>query len=86
MTTEEDQVATREDLPATAGLRLTAIASQCGTGTCPTVYHTDRQTLVVQGYVVDGENAGVEVPDGEHLVEIPIEVLLAAADKIRNRA
>jgi len=26
------------------------------------------------------------VPDGEHLVEIPTEILLAAADRIRNRA
>jgi hypothetical protein len=30
--------------------------------------------------------ADVTVPDGEHLVEIPVEVLLAAADKIRGQA
>ncbi|MFC7279149.1 hypothetical protein ACFQS1_34745 [Paractinoplanes rhizophilus] len=50
------------------------------------MYGTDRATVVVQGYVVNGDNAGVEVPVGEHLVEIPTEILLAAADKIRNQA
>ena len=65
---------------------LEVLAGQCGGGSCPTVYGTDRETVVVQGYVVNGGDAGVEVPDGEHLVEIPTEILLAAADRIRNRA
>ena len=77
---------THEDPVATAGTRLSILAGLCGSGTCPTVYGTDRETVVVQGYVVDGDSAGVEVPDGERLVEIPTEVLLAAADKIRNQA
>ncbi|MCM4084778.1 hypothetical protein [Paractinoplanes hotanensis] len=68
------------------GLRLHALASNCSSGSCPTVYSTDRATIVVQGYAVSGENAGVEVPDGERLVEIPVEVLLAAADQIRKQA
>ncbi|MGK5684749.1 hypothetical protein [Actinoplanes sp. URMC 104] len=60
------------------------LAAACAGGSCPTVYSTDRETVVVQGYVVTGDSAGVQVPDGEHLVEIPTEVLLAAADKIRQ--
>lgn len=84
MTTHEDHVATTE-APAIADLRLTRLASQCGAGTCPTIYHTDRATVVVQGYDITGDGAGVTVPDGEHLVEIPVDVLLAAADKIRER-
>ncbi|WP_127504054.1 hypothetical protein [Actinoplanes solisilvae] len=79
MTTHEDQVATTEDV------RLTRLAGQCGAGTCPTIYRTDRATIVVQGYVVKDDSAGVKVPDGERLVEIPVEVLLAAADKIREQ-
>ena len=86
MTTHEDPVATVEERAATAASRLEVLAGQCGGGTCPTVYGTDRETVVVQGYVVSGDSAGVEVPDGEYLVEIPTEVLLAAADKIRNKA
>lgn len=86
MTTHEDQVATTEAPPATTGLRLIHLAGQCGAGTCPTVYRTDRETIVVQGYVVNEDSAGVEVPDGERLVEIPTDVLLAAADQIRKQA
>ncbi|MBL7256401.1 hypothetical protein JKJ07_19065 [Actinoplanes sp. LDG1-01] len=58
----------------------------CGGGGCPTVYRTERETVVVQGYVVPDDSTAVEVPDGERLVEIPTEVLLAAADKIREQA
>lgn len=76
MTTHENAVATP----------LVLLAGACGAGSCPTVYGTDRETVVVQGYVVDGDSAGVEVPDGERLVEIPAEVLLAAADRIRAQA
>ncbi len=57
---------------------LTLVASLCGTGTCPTVYRTDRGTLVVQGYTVAPENAGIDVPAGEQLVEIPADLLAAA--------
>jgi hypothetical protein len=86
MTTHEDPVATFEERAATATTHLRILAGQCGAGSCPTVYGTDRETVVVQGYVVSGDSAGVEVPDGERLVEIPTSVLLAAADKIRGQA
>ncbi|MCY1142037.1 hypothetical protein OWR29_28930 [Actinoplanes sp. Pm04-4] len=86
MTTHKEHAVTTGAPPATAELRLTPLASQCGAGSCPTVYGTDRATLVVQGYVVAGENTDVDVPGGEQLVEIPVEVLLAAADKIRGQA
>lgn len=79
---------THEDFGATAApdRHPQILASECGGGSCPTVYATGGETVVVQGYVVDGDRNGVEVPDGERLVEIPTEVLLAAADAIRNRA
>ena len=66
--------------------RLFVLTPGCGGSSCPTVYGTDRQSVVVQGYIVDGDSAGVQVPDGERLVEIPVEVLLAAADQIRKQA
>ncbi|MEU4688474.1 hypothetical protein [Actinoplanes sp. NPDC023714] len=44
------------------------------------MYTTNRGTLVVQGYTVSAENAHVDLPVGEQLVEIPIELL---ADAVR---
>jgi hypothetical protein len=56
-------------------MRLTRVAG-CEAGTCPTVYATDRGTLVVQGAIVtDAE--GVDVPSGETLVEVPRDLLAA---------
>jgi hypothetical protein len=39
----------------------------------PTVYRTDRGTWIVQGWVVNDENAlsQMTIPDGETSVEIP---------------
>ncbi len=46
----------------------------CASGDCPTVYRTDRGTLAVQGYVIANR-----APEGEAVVEIPIELLRDAA-------
>jgi len=45
----------------------------CYGGTCPTIYKTDRGTFVIQGYTV--ADADVTPPDGEALVEVPMELL-----------
>ncbi|MCM4084776.1 hypothetical protein [Paractinoplanes hotanensis] len=58
--------------------RLTFIATLCGSSTCPTIYRTDRDTYVVQGYTVTGETAGLDLPPGEQLVEIPAGLLAEA--------
>ena len=60
-------------------LSLKVVTSYCGSQTCPTVYESDRGTLVVQGYAVDAARAGVDLPPGELLVEIPVELLANAA-------
>jgi hypothetical protein len=65
--------ADRENAP-----KLTLVTSLCGSGTCPTVYRTDRGTLVVQGYTVTPNNVGLDLPAGEQLVEIPADLLAAA--------
>jgi len=57
---------------------LQVVASSCNAGSCPTVYRTHHGTLVVQGYTVT-QQTGVELPDGEMLVEIPLELLAEAA-------
>jgi hypothetical protein len=43
------------------------------------VYRSDLGTVIVQGYQVQASRAGVELPEGEMLVEIPMELLTAAA-------
>lgn len=63
---------------AHAAPRLTLLTSLCGSGTCPTVYRTDKGTLLVQGYTVTPQTVGIDVPPGEQLVEIPADLLAAA--------
>ncbi|WP_240670594.1 hypothetical protein [Actinoplanes solisilvae] len=61
---------------------LRTIANQCASGSCPTVFYaTGSGTLIVQGYRVWADQAGVEVPEGESLVEIPLDLL---AEAVRN--
>ena len=48
----------------------------CAGGICPTIYETDRNTYLVQGYVV--KNTDLEelsFPEGETVVEIPKDFL-----------
>ncbi|GGN36143.1 hypothetical protein KZ829_19140 [Actinoplanes hulinensis] len=57
---------------------MTLLTTLCGGGSCPTVYRTDRGTLIVQGYTVSADSVDLDLPDGEQLVEIPAELLAAA--------
>jgi hypothetical protein len=87
MTNHEESVSAVETPAVPVRMRLTPVRRPCGpSGSCPTVYQTERQTVVVQGYAVTGDEAGVELPDGELLVEIPADLLLEAADEIRRAA
>lgn len=61
---------------------LRPVANKCASGSCPTVYASaDPGSLVVQGFAVSAEQAGIDVPDGEMLVEIPVALL---AEAFRN--
>jgi hypothetical protein len=60
---------------STPAVTLTPVAAWCGNGECPTVYTTDRGTLVVQGYALEPDHAGMAIPAGEQMVEIPAELL-----------
>jgi len=57
---------------------LRAVANKCASGSCPTVYQSSSGTLVVQGFAVSAESAGIDVPEGEMLVEIPLDLLAEA--------
>jgi hypothetical protein len=63
-------------LPHSGPLRV--VANMCNSGACPTVYETGSGTVVVQGFAVAATRAGIDVPDGEALVEIPVELLAEA--------
>ncbi len=63
---------------------LHPVASLCGVGDCPTVYVTDRNTVVVQGYPLSPGDARMTVPSGESLVEIPRDLLAAAVAGIAH--
>ena len=55
---------------------MKVIAGGCFDGTCPTIYATERGTVVVQGRQV--HDSDVVLGDGEVLVEIPARLLQQA--------
>ncbi|QFZ17379.1 hypothetical protein [Saccharothrix syringae] len=61
-------------------MKLTLVAgnSPCDDRNCPTIYATDRGTIAVQGALVP-DTGDVTPPDGEAVVEIPLDLLVAAA-------
>lgn len=70
-------------LPSGPGPRLRPIANRCSASSCPTVYlDADSGTLIVQGFDVPRGQGGVDVPEGESLVRIPIELLVEAATSL----
>jgi hypothetical protein len=57
---------------------LTRIAGgDCGRDDCPAVFTTDRGTIAIQGYDIRKE-----VPTGESVVEIPLDVLKEAVSAL----
>jgi hypothetical protein len=69
---------------------LRPIASRCTAGSCPTVYISEADpsqavNAVVQGYVVTAEQAGIDLPDGEVLVRVPLALLTEAVSTLSLR-
>jgi hypothetical protein len=62
-------------------MQLTRLAGNCpDRSTCPTIYATDRGTVVVQGYTLaPAEVSQIGLPSGESAVEIPASLLEEAA-------
>jgi hypothetical protein len=62
-------------------VKLTFLYSNSYTGTCPTIYATDRGSFVVQGTrVTDPEAlAAMGLPAHETAVEVPFDLLAAFA-------
>ena len=65
-------------------MRLTFLGTDSEGGKCPTLYKTDRGTIVVQGYKVTDPDALADVrdlADNETVVEIPRELLRYAEEE-----
>jgi hypothetical protein len=59
-------------------MRVTFLGSNSQNGGSPTLYSTDRNTLVVRGYRITDPQALADlgqVPQGEADIEIPLELL-----------
>ncbi|GAA3540655.1 hypothetical protein GCM10022419_020950 [Nonomuraea rosea] len=66
-------------------MRMRFLGSTSEAGACPTLYETDRGTIVVQGLqVTDAEALGDlrDVLDGEGAVEVPRELLTEIARRV----
>lgn len=64
-------------------MRLTFVGSDSPSGSCPTIYETDRGTYVIQGQVVTDPDALADlrhVLPGETFVEIPKQLLRYAKE------
>lgn len=57
-------------------MHLTLLGTSSVSGDCPTLYATDRGTLVVQGLVLDPDTLSrMKIPLHETAVEIPLALL-----------
>lgn len=66
-------------------MRLRFLGSTSEAGACPSLYETDRGTIVVQGlHVTDPEALSDlrDVLDGETVIEVPRELLADIARKV----
>ncbi|PZM98134.1 MAG: hypothetical protein DIU79_00880 [Actinobacteria bacterium] len=61
-------------------IRKTKLSSQSN---CPSLYRTDRDTFIVQGWRVTDPEAlsQLDIPAHETVVEVPVDVLAEIADK-----
>ncbi|PJE95638.1 hypothetical protein CUT44_21965 [Streptomyces carminius] len=57
-------------------MKVTKLVSSCDLKDCPTIYATDRGTLLVQGETP--ADHGLRIPAHETLVEIPVELFRKA--------
>ena len=67
---------------STSASGLRPIANMCTSGSCPTIYQDSPSTVVIQGFAVSSTTAGIDLPDGELLVQVPTALLKEALTNI----
>ncbi|MBN6051999.1 hypothetical protein JYK22_08650 [Nonomuraea sp. RK-328] len=66
-------------------MRMRFLGSTSEAGACPTLYETDRGTIVVQGLRLTDPEARADlraVLDGEDAVEVPRELIIEIARRV----
>lgn len=58
-------------------MKVHRVSDGCQMNNCPTVYLSDRGTVVMQGHTVAVAD-GLSLRDGEQAVELPLDVVLSA--------
>jgi hypothetical protein len=65
-------------------MKIVRKLTECNVSNCPTVYATDRGTLVIQGYALDpAATQQLTLPAGESAVEVPADLILEAARTVK---
>lgn len=62
-------------------MQLRKVSGDCEDGDCPTVYMSDRGTVVFQGAVVTSTE-GLRLKPGEQAVELPLDVVRSALPQL----
>ncbi|MDV6012798.1 hypothetical protein F8178_09960 [Haloechinothrix sp. LS1_15] len=60
-------------------MKLHKLGGTCDDDDCPTMYLSDRGSIVVQGLAV-GQSCGLPLADNENAVEVPVELLRRAVE------
>jgi hypothetical protein len=65
-------------------MKIVRRLTECNVTNCPTVYATDRGTLVIQGYALEPTaTQQLTLPPGESAVEVPADLILEAARAVK---
>jgi hypothetical protein len=64
---------------------VTVAKYPCSGGGCPTIFATEDDMVVVQGYAVSPAEAGIDLPDGELLVRVPRSLVHEGASALQMR-
>lgn len=62
-------------------MKVRRVSADCQGGNCPTVYLSDRGTVVFQGYTVASAE-GMTLAEGEQAVELPLDVVRSAMPEL----
>lgn len=65
-------------------MKVRRVSADCRERDCPTVYVSDRGTVVFQGDPVEGAD-GMRLGSGEKAVELPLDVVLSAIPSLRGQ-
>lgn len=54
----------------------------CADGSCPTIYETDRNSFLIQGFILSKEDKEkINLPESEDVIEVPADFLASFLKK-----